>query len=824
MWVFLVACHAPKPPTEAAPADSPGDTADPADDDSAPDTGVPPDSGGGGEDSLVWTGTFLTAPDVRITACGSLDEDDLDVAEGPDLDGDGLPELAIGSRGADGDVGGEGRVYFFLGADLAAGRVNLFSPHTTLSAPAEPDDGLGSQVQWVGDRDGDGIDDLLVDGTSAAGLVLFASGADLLAGGELTPAPTLLFGHWNSAFPTRWDDLDDDGSEDWLVSVGHAGLEMVDEGAVFVASDASFTEAGIPTWTTAVRGGAEYYQLGLHTAPLSLDMDGDGVRELLSLGREEAVLLGSAAILGGAETVDEAALARATGVEYPSELVVLGDVDGGGVEEVVFLHASLCVVRGEELANGGDVPPACYTDADFAIPSLLAPAGDVDGDGDLDAWAVEGTWFGAVDAQDLVAGTWTPTREVALGPIVGLDVADGAVWATRDLGTWLAAEQSWRVGEDGTVERTVVGGGWGGEPVVPYVRDVDGDGLDDLIFEDDRVHVVTGAQLTVGGEVSLCEAAYAFAPGADETAVFFQDLTGDNVDEVVLGDRYGEGLRRVVDGATLLGGGGEVLLHTFESGPLTSDMPRCDLATDGAPTFTSGEGGALVVYREAIAAGSTRDEARLGTVTGLSAARCAPDLDGDGLEEFVAQVDGTDGAWAVVSAVTLSPDAAVDAALADLTFYDDGEARTNVWDEPLFAGELGGVRVWGWSSTEDHTGWLSVEDLPASGEMAWDQVADTIPWALESAWLEDVVGDEGTDLVAHVEVGLRQFAFVAIDGNAPIGHTVLLETVTEYLDYWEWEAGRGPDPFAVGASGLWLLSRPKSTKRNQLELVFARRE
>lgn len=125
----------------------------------------------------------------------------------------------------------------------------------------------------------------------------------------------------------------------------------------------------------------------------------------------------------------------------------------------------------------------------------------------------------AVDAADLVAGSWTVVRTLpALEyTIAQLAAGDHGVWVNSTTDGWRARDAVWRYEDDGTLGASVTGGGWGGEPSAPLLRDVDHDGLDDLLINADTHarFVVTGAQLALGGDISLCDAAYQFTHDAD---------------------------------------------------------------------------------------------------------------------------------------------------------------------------------------------------------------------------------------------------------------------------------------------------------------------
>lgn len=821
--LLLAACDpAPKPGTAGDPADTadavdtaaadtaetgdPGDSGDTAD---SGDTGPAPDDG-----PPAWTGTFFDAPDLRIASCGSSDGE-LVVAVGPDLDGDGLSEVAVGSPDADGDAYGEGRVYVLDGADVVAGTVDLFAPMATLRPPGPSLRGaLGTRLRWVGDRDGDGVDDLYVAG------FWLASGADLLAGGEFSPRGVSMGGVLG--LPRRWDDLDGDGLEDWVL--GDPSMEpdhVSGGGAVFVALDADFGSAGVANYAFEVHGDTVGLGLGADVVPLDVDLDGDGIRELLATQAGGAAILGSAAILAGEATASGATLGTVGGVDISDDVTVLGDVDGDGIDDLAFLASGrLCTLAGADVA-AGTVEASC--DA-TTIPDLLAAAGDVDGDGDLDVWVAEGAAVSAVDAGDLLSGAWTVVRTLPErdDDVEALETADAGVWVGVTTSGWTPDEAIWRFDDDGALSTTLLAGGWGGEPEAPAVRDVDHDGLDDLVFStwpSKRVYVVTGAQLAAGGELSLCDAAYTFVHDGD-TATFLDDVDGDGVDEVVVASWWAEddgNAYAVLDGASMLSTGVAVERARLVARPLVAT--GCRALPDGAEPVVTGEGDGLVVYRPELLAGVDADVARVGAIDARTFSGCAPDLDGDGLEELLVPWQGYDG-LAVVFAASLDPDVVVDPSEAAVVLFPGEESTVT----PLFAGTLGLDPVWGFLQG-NRVGWYTLPALPVASED--DLGAYTTPgWdytGADAAWLDDAVGGPEPDLVAHIADGDWNRGFYALDGTDLRGEKQLLvATVPHENDLWDWEGGQGPDVLGAGASSLWLVYRTDDAMRWTLELVVAR--
>jgi len=136
-----------------------------------------------------------------------------------DLNGDGVPDIAVGAGNESGPSGqyGDGAAYLFSGADLSLLR----------RLPAEQTGGaFGSRVQITPDLNGDGQDDLLVsevyhehDGLYQAGSVLLFAGQ---SGRLLKRWDGAHFkGYFGSAIAIL-GDLDSDGYPEWLI--GSSGI------------------------------------------------------------------------------------------------------------------------------------------------------------------------------------------------------------------------------------------------------------------------------------------------------------------------------------------------------------------------------------------------------------------------------------------------------------------------------------------------------------------------------------------------------------------------------------------------------------------------
>ena len=288
------------------------------DGDGIPDLAVGGDDAddGGPNRGAVWIlrmnadGTVRASQRISDTAGGfdgALDDDDLfgqAVAGLGDLDGDGVPDLAVAASLDDDGGDGQGVVWI-----LFLTRDGTVRHHQKISATAggfagalDPLDTFGSSLVAPGDLDGDGVPDLVVganrddDGgpDRGAGWVLFLNrdgtvrAHDKLSGGGFGPAAD--GDEWN---PTAaLGDLDGDGAADLLFGSRLADLGGTNRGAARVL----FTGYAVPT-EPGPRAGAlgppfpNPVGAGAVTVPFTLAVAGPvrlGVVD--GLGREVAVL------------------------------------------------------------------------------------------------------------------------------------------------------------------------------------------------------------------------------------------------------------------------------------------------------------------------------------------------------------------------------------------------------------------------------------------------------------------------------------------------------------------------------------------------------
>ncbi|MFG0316349.1 MAG: integrin alpha, partial [Planctomycetota bacterium JB042] len=253
-----------------------------------------------------------------------------------DVDGDGVPDLAVGAPGAD-------------GAATAAGRVEVRSGATGLVrlelAGDSAFDRTGSAVAGPGDLDGDGVPDLVVgapSGTPPAGTIEARSGSD---GALLWSVVGAAAGDRFGATIAAVGDVDGDGIGDVVVGAPDHDGGGFGAGRGEVRSGAT----GAALW--GIDGGAVLDRLGLAVAGVG-DVDGDGTAD---------VALGS-------------------------PLADVGAFNGGAV----------LVRRGDTGAPLGAVAGAAVLDQfGFSVDG----AGDLDGDGRADlAVGIPGHDGGGTDA------------------------------------------------------------------------------------------------------------------------------------------------------------------------------------------------------------------------------------------------------------------------------------------------------------------------------------------------------------------------------------------------------------------------------------------
>ena len=298
------------------------------------------------------------------------------LAVGDDLDGDGVPDLLVGAPALPGSASSPGYAVALSGDSGAL----IFPLLTTGEA-----DLFGFAVAAAGDKDGDGLRDLLVGNPGAAGpqpngsdARLFSSATGLL----IAELPGATLDSWDAFGHAVCDagDLTGDGVSDFAVG----GPSLSGEQPGFVRVFRSDTDPLFEAW-----GDAAGEQFGFALAGAG-DVNLDGVPDLL-VGAPAG---GYARLVSGA---DGATLRTLPGVGggFARAVSAAGDMDGDGTPDLAvgapLFHrvdilsgaSGLLLRRFEKLVGefGSAIAPLGDANAD-GVPDLLvgAPAETVGAD------------------------------------------------------------------------------------------------------------------------------------------------------------------------------------------------------------------------------------------------------------------------------------------------------------------------------------------------------------------------------------------------------------------------------------------------------------
>ena len=189
-----------------------------------------------------------------------------------DLDGDGTDDIAIGAPGDDTGGAEAGAVHVHSGADL---------DERILSAYGSADESFGSALCAAGDVDGDGFEDLAVGVPCHDGLGGTDQGRiDVLSGATFAVLTSFTVDEPNIEFGSALanvGDRDGDGIDDLLVGAPYADALASDGGAAFLLA---VTPTGV-SLLQRIDGSGSTELLGTSVSGLG-DVDGDGVGEIVT--------------------------------------------------------------------------------------------------------------------------------------------------------------------------------------------------------------------------------------------------------------------------------------------------------------------------------------------------------------------------------------------------------------------------------------------------------------------------------------------------------------------------------------------------------------
>jgi len=342
-----------------------------------------------------------------------------------DVDGDGVPDLAIGSpNDTQGPAGSRGIVWICLlrrnGAVKSVTALQLSTPGIAVPRRA----GLGSVLAGAGDWNGDGVPDLMAGCQERSDLLWMIF---LARDGSVLSSRRSAVGLGRNGDAAAWlDDLDGDGLRE---------LALARDGQVSV----HFLDA-----SGGARKSLDVFSLPRHLALAAGDLDGDGRRELAlgvmgSTGLD-VLRLNADGTLASEQPYFPVGVFGSTGTfEFGASIAFLGDANGDGLPELAFgSPADFTGPAGGVLHTCAFGPGPAFLDVgrqsseSGAMESTLDPGegfgssavavGDLDGNGVVDLA------FGAPEAPVL-------PRSRATGVVwLWLMETDGRVKARRRIG------------------------------------------------------------------------------------------------------------------------------------------------------------------------------------------------------------------------------------------------------------------------------------------------------------------------------------------------------------------------------------------------------
>ena len=390
-----------------------------------------------------------------------------------DFDGDGLMDLAIGVKDADGY---DGRVYLVRGVDLWSQATWALPTEAYTVLVGDGNDRLGTSLA-VADLDGDGRDDLLIGATQNAqntrkpGAVYYMRGSTLDNGG------TRYMGYQSNARLegiTNLDatgtsvaaggDLDGDGVPDVVIGAPDADPNGSKSGRVYICSGAWIAQGGTRSLGSAfgrINGASANDELGRGVS-IGGDFDGDGVPDIVAGRAHTAYVHLGFALTAGGTTSTASAHATLTGGGWINKAITpIGDLTGDGLGDLLIGSFGVSSASGRAWIMSGATLSVLgsYNLTTAAWAQFNGLAGDGLG------WSVAGGFdFDDDGLDDIVLGARNSNRAYVWSRSA---ITAGTTHTAADA-TWAFAGSS---------------GAYAGFSVA--VGDLDQDGVDDLVVRGD---------------------------------------------------------------------------------------------------------------------------------------------------------------------------------------------------------------------------------------------------------------------------------------------------------------------------------------------------
>ena len=298
---------------------------------------IAPDVDGDGYDELLfgrcmyWGGPIGPGSFPSFCVAGASNSLGSRGACGGDIDGDGKVELVLGETGA-------GRAWLFWGSSLITEPTSTAQADLQFQGDATMSE-FGYDAEFLGDVDGDGVEDLGV--AWANGLVIY-SGASLPVSGVLVPSDGVaIVQGYNRATEgglLAAGDVDGDGYADFIV----CGLW----GCYLMSGQVAISSASPSLLADGVVLGSSYANPS-HSAVADFDADGtlDVVRPQGLVGNSQSVLVYSGAQIaadmaaGLTPTYDFGFSSGSLGAQFANSITA-GDWNGDGAPDLIIAASS----------------------------------------------------------------------------------------------------------------------------------------------------------------------------------------------------------------------------------------------------------------------------------------------------------------------------------------------------------------------------------------------------------------------------------------------------------------------------------------------------